>query len=41
MGHMAELQRRLEARYGAADADKICNGNALRVLRAEWGNNRV
>ena len=40
MSRMAELQVHLRARYGAADADKICNGNALRVLRAEWGHKR-
>jgi microsomal dipeptidase-like Zn-dependent dipeptidase len=37
MGRMAALQEALRARYGAADADKICGGNALRVLRAAWG----
>jgi microsomal dipeptidase-like Zn-dependent dipeptidase len=37
MGRMAALQAALRARYGAADADKICGGNALRVLRAAWG----
>jgi membrane dipeptidase len=40
MGKMAELQRRLAARYGDADAEKICSGNALRVLRAQWGRKR-
>ena len=24
-------------RYGATDAERICSGNALRVLRAGWG----
>ena len=38
---MTELQSRLADRYGPADADKICNGNALRVLRAEWGHKRA
>ena len=40
MSRMTELQAHLHARYGAADAEKICNGNALRVLRAEWGHKR-
>ena len=40
MGRMTSLQDHLRARYGDADADKICNGNALRVLRAEWGHKR-
>jgi microsomal dipeptidase-like Zn-dependent dipeptidase len=40
MGRMAELQKRLHDRYGAADAEKICSGNALRVLRSEWGRRR-
>jgi microsomal dipeptidase-like Zn-dependent dipeptidase len=40
MGRMAELQERLADRYGQADAEKICSGNALRVLLAEWGNKR-
>ncbi len=37
---MAPLQAHLRTRYGDADAEKICNGNALRVLRAEWGHKR-
>ena len=37
---MKQLQAHLRTRYGAADADKICNGNALRVLRAAWGRQR-
>jgi hypothetical protein len=27
-------------RYGEADAEKLCNANALRVLRANWGRKR-
>ncbi len=41
MGRMTSLQDHLRMRYGDADADKICNGNALRVLRAEWGHKRL
>jgi microsomal dipeptidase-like Zn-dependent dipeptidase len=41
MGRMAELQRALRARYGDTDAEKICSGNALRVLRADWGKKRL
>lgn len=37
MGHMRQLQDALRARYGAADAEKICSANALRVLRTGWG----
>jgi hypothetical protein len=37
---MGELQKELRARYGDVDAEKICSGNALRVLRAEWGRKR-
>ena len=40
MRRMTELQAHLHKRYGATDAEKICNGNALRVLRAEWGHKR-
>jgi microsomal dipeptidase-like Zn-dependent dipeptidase len=40
MGQMAALQRELRARYGTADAERICSGNALRVLRAAWGHPR-
>ena len=39
-GKMAALQAHLRTRYGDADAEKICSGNALRVLRAEWGHKR-
>ncbi|HUA04022.1 MAG TPA: membrane dipeptidase [Solirubrobacteraceae bacterium] len=40
MSRMKELQAHLRTRYGAADAEKISGGNALRVLRAEWGRKR-
>ena len=40
MRRMTTLQAHLRERYGATDAEKICNGNALRVLRAEWGHKR-
>ena len=40
MSKMTALQAHLRARYGAVDAEKICNANALRVLRAEWGRKR-
>ncbi len=33
MGEMGGLQRLLHARYGPADAEKLCSGNALRMLR--------
>jgi microsomal dipeptidase-like Zn-dependent dipeptidase len=36
MGRMAAFQDRLAERYGPADADKLCSGNALRVLRARF-----
>jgi microsomal dipeptidase-like Zn-dependent dipeptidase len=36
MGRMAEVQRRLRDRYGAADAEKLCSQNALRVVRARF-----
>ena len=39
-GKMAALQAQLRTRYGDVDAEKICSGNALRVLRAEWGHKR-
>jgi microsomal dipeptidase-like Zn-dependent dipeptidase len=41
MRRMTDLQAFLHERYGATDAEKICNGNALRVLRAEWGHKRA
>jgi microsomal dipeptidase-like Zn-dependent dipeptidase len=37
MGDMARLEARLRDRYGEEDAERICSGNALRVLRAGWG----
>jgi len=37
LGHMAALQAELQQRYGAADAEKICSGNAARVLNTGWG----
>ena len=39
-GRMAELQRALAARYGSEVAAQIAGGNALRVLRAQWGRKR-
>lgn len=36
MGRMRALQQSLSERYGVDDAEKICNGNALRVLRRAW-----
>lgn len=36
LGHMAELQAALRQRYGPTDADKICSGNAQRVLMKAW-----
>jgi microsomal dipeptidase-like Zn-dependent dipeptidase len=41
MGRMADLQHALRARYGDADAEKMCSGNALRILRAQWGRKRA
>jgi membrane dipeptidase len=40
MGRMTSLQEHLRTRYGAENAEKISSGNALRVLRAEWGHKR-
>jgi microsomal dipeptidase-like Zn-dependent dipeptidase len=37
LGHMAALQSELRQRYGEADAEKICSGNAVRVLTSAWG----
>ena len=36
-GRPALLEAALRDRYGATDAERICSGNALRVLRAGWG----
>ncbi len=36
MGRMRALQGSLRERYGPEHAEKICNGNALRVLRSSW-----
>jgi microsomal dipeptidase-like Zn-dependent dipeptidase len=40
MGQMARLQAELVDRYGEANAEKLCNANALRVLRDHWGRRR-
>jgi microsomal dipeptidase-like Zn-dependent dipeptidase len=40
MGRMTELQSALRSRYGDLDAEKMLNGNALRVLRSDWGKKR-
>ena len=37
MADMRTLEAALRDRYGPADAEAICSGNALRVLRAGWG----
>ena len=39
-GRMAVLQQALRDRYGADVAQQIAGGNALRVLRSEWGRKR-
>jgi microsomal dipeptidase-like Zn-dependent dipeptidase len=39
-GRMADLQRALQARYGNTVAEQISSGNALRVLRTQWGRKR-
>jgi membrane dipeptidase len=36
LGHMAALQAKLRQRYGGVDAEKICSGNAVRVLTTAW-----
>jgi microsomal dipeptidase-like Zn-dependent dipeptidase len=39
-GRMADLQHALRDRYGDAVAGQIAGGNALRVLRTQWGRKR-
>ena len=39
-GRMAVLQQALRDRYGDDVAQQISGGNALRVLRSEWGRKR-
>jgi microsomal dipeptidase-like Zn-dependent dipeptidase len=39
-GRMADLQRALRTRYGVDVAEQIASGNALRVLRTQWGRKR-
>ena len=39
-GRMADLQRALVTRYGADVAEQIAGGNALRLLRTQWGRKR-
>lgn len=39
-GRMAVLQQALRDRYGDDVAQQIAGGNALRVLRSEWGRKR-
>jgi microsomal dipeptidase-like Zn-dependent dipeptidase len=36
LGKMAALQAELRQRYGQADGEKICSGNAVRVLTTSW-----
>jgi microsomal dipeptidase-like Zn-dependent dipeptidase len=40
MGRMKQLQDALRERYGHENAEKICNRNALRVLKENWGHKR-
>ena len=40
MSRMAQVQRALGAHYGEDIAEHICSGNALRVLRTQWGRKR-
>jgi membrane dipeptidase len=40
MTDMARLEAALRDRYDADDCERICSGNALRVLRAGWGAER-
>jgi microsomal dipeptidase-like Zn-dependent dipeptidase len=37
MGKMKALEDALAARYGTAEAEMMCSGNALRVLESYWG----
>jgi microsomal dipeptidase-like Zn-dependent dipeptidase len=37
MADMKPLEQALIARYGAADAELLASGNALRLLRTGWG----
>ena len=37
MTDMSRLESTLRDRYGAENAERICSGNALRVLRDGWG----
>ncbi len=37
MTDMARLEQSLRDRFGDQNAERICSGNALRVLRAGWG----
>jgi microsomal dipeptidase-like Zn-dependent dipeptidase len=39
-GRMADLQRALRDRYGDDVAEQIAGGNALRMLRTQWGRKR-
>jgi microsomal dipeptidase-like Zn-dependent dipeptidase len=39
-GDMQRLEGALRERYGDADGESICSGNALRVLNAGWGGSR-
>ena len=39
-GKMADLQRALRTRYGDEVAEQIAGGNALRILRTQWGRKR-
>lgn len=35
-GDLSRMEQALVGTYGASDAEKICSGNALRVLRDHW-----